>query len=264
MADFEFWKRHRSSSRYWRHVLGIFDSRTFSWVAAPLSYVMLLTTGVCLYYTLAEVRAGGEVCMCVGGSRRCVRGCVYRAVAERWRDRERVGRARAGGGETCWVPPAVGWRSMQPTHALPPSPAVNLPLHLPTTSPAPPLRLPFLAGRHRTGGDPGDLSFRRRPLRPHLLCPLHPAGPAVSTPAANEAARGRASACWIVVAGGGRDFRQPGAQLHRDPCCRRSACRPCPTPPPPPAPPPSPRCVLPPAAPTRATSGGTRRARCGA
>lgn len=56
VADFEFWKKHRSSSRYWRHVKGMLDSRTLSWVAGPLSYVMLLTTGVCLYYTLAEVR----------------------------------------------------------------------------------------------------------------------------------------------------------------------------------------------------------------
>lgn len=57
VADFDFWKRHRSSARYWRHVTGIFDSRTASWLSGPLSYVMLLTTGVCLYYTLAEVGA---------------------------------------------------------------------------------------------------------------------------------------------------------------------------------------------------------------
>ncbi|KAL4855747.1 Type-1 glutamine synthetase 1 [Chlorella vulgaris] len=61
VADFEFWKKHRSSSRYWRHVKGMLDSRTLSWVAGPLSYVMLLTTGVCLYYTLAEAGIVPEV-----------------------------------------------------------------------------------------------------------------------------------------------------------------------------------------------------------
>lgn len=28
--DFDLWKRHRSSSRYWRHITGIFESRTVS------------------------------------------------------------------------------------------------------------------------------------------------------------------------------------------------------------------------------------------
>lgn len=32
--DFDLWKRHRSSSRYWRHITGIFESRTVS-PAAP-------------------------------------------------------------------------------------------------------------------------------------------------------------------------------------------------------------------------------------
>ena len=88
--DFERWKTHRSSSRYLRHVLGIFDSKIVSrawlllhlhvlptaccnfvcckfhhgllpWLpqvqglAKPLAYVMTLATGVALYHTLAEV-----------------------------------------------------------------------------------------------------------------------------------------------------------------------------------------------------------------
>ncbi|KAI3425146.1 hypothetical protein D9Q98_008917 [Chlorella vulgaris] len=52
--DFERWKTHRSSSRYLRHVLGIFESRVFRGLAAPLGYVMTLATGVALYHTLAE------------------------------------------------------------------------------------------------------------------------------------------------------------------------------------------------------------------
>ncbi|EFN53823.1 hypothetical protein CHLNCDRAFT_32075 [Chlorella variabilis] len=52
--DFERWKTHRSSSRYLRHVLGIFDSKIVQGLAKPLAYVMTLATGVALYHTLAE------------------------------------------------------------------------------------------------------------------------------------------------------------------------------------------------------------------
>jgi hypothetical protein len=53
--DFDRWKKHRSSSRYLRHVLGLFDSKVFQGLSKPLAYVMTLATGVALYHTLAEV-----------------------------------------------------------------------------------------------------------------------------------------------------------------------------------------------------------------
>ncbi|KAL4435491.1 hypothetical protein ABPG77_006253 [Micractinium sp. CCAP 211/92] len=52
--DFDLWKRHRSSSRYWRHITGIFESRTVSGLAAPLAYVMTLSSAVAAYHVLAE------------------------------------------------------------------------------------------------------------------------------------------------------------------------------------------------------------------
>lgn len=52
--DFELWKRHRSSSRYWRHMTGIFESRIVAGLAAPLTYVMALSSCVAAYHVLAE------------------------------------------------------------------------------------------------------------------------------------------------------------------------------------------------------------------
>lgn len=56
--DFELWKRHRSSSRYWRHITGLFESRIVSNLAAPLTYVMALSSAVAAYHVLAEVGRG--------------------------------------------------------------------------------------------------------------------------------------------------------------------------------------------------------------
>ncbi|PSC69999.1 low-CO2 inducible [Micractinium conductrix] len=52
--DFELWRKHRSSARYWRHITGIFESRIVSGLAAPLGYVAALSTTVALYHVLAE------------------------------------------------------------------------------------------------------------------------------------------------------------------------------------------------------------------
>jgi hypothetical protein len=54
--DFERWKKHRSSSRYLRHALGIFESRIVSGLAQPLAYVMAVCGAVATYHLAAEVR----------------------------------------------------------------------------------------------------------------------------------------------------------------------------------------------------------------
>ncbi|GAB4816433.1 hypothetical protein N2152v2_003479 [Parachlorella kessleri] len=49
--DFNRWAVHRSSSRYLRHMLGIFNSRLIKGLAAPLVYVVGLATAVAAYET---------------------------------------------------------------------------------------------------------------------------------------------------------------------------------------------------------------------
>lgn len=52
--DFERWQRHRSASRYLRHMVGLPTSRSLKWMGAPLTCTVSVATAVCLYYTLAE------------------------------------------------------------------------------------------------------------------------------------------------------------------------------------------------------------------
>jgi predicted membrane chloride channel (bestrophin family) len=59
--DFDAWKRHRSSSRYWRHLGHLPNSRILKWVAGPLSYVTAVAIGVCAYHTAAEAGIVPEV-----------------------------------------------------------------------------------------------------------------------------------------------------------------------------------------------------------
>ncbi|KAI7836516.1 hypothetical protein COHA_009617 [Chlorella ohadii] len=59
--DFDAWKRHRSSSRYWRHLSHLPSSRILKWVAGPLTYVTAVAIGVCAYHTAAETGIVPEV-----------------------------------------------------------------------------------------------------------------------------------------------------------------------------------------------------------
>ncbi|PSC76825.1 UPF0187 chloroplastic [Micractinium conductrix] len=59
--DFAAWKRHRSSDRYWRHMTGLWDSRTLDWVGPPLTYVMSVAALVCLYHAAADAGYVAEV-----------------------------------------------------------------------------------------------------------------------------------------------------------------------------------------------------------
>ncbi|PSC67432.1 UPF0187 chloroplastic [Micractinium conductrix] len=53
--DFDRWQRHRSSSRYLRHMTGLFTSRTLKWMGAPLVCTLSVATAVGIYYTAAEM-----------------------------------------------------------------------------------------------------------------------------------------------------------------------------------------------------------------
>ncbi|PRW33726.1 UPF0187 chloroplastic [Chlorella sorokiniana] len=52
--DFDLWKKHRSSSRYLRHIVGLGESRIVSGLMAPLTYVMTLSLAVACYNAAAE------------------------------------------------------------------------------------------------------------------------------------------------------------------------------------------------------------------
>ncbi|KAL4421269.1 hypothetical protein ABPG75_010560 [Micractinium tetrahymenae] len=59
--DFDAWKRHRSSGRYWRHMSSLPGSRTFQWVAEPLAFVMTVATAVAVYHSCADAGLLPEV-----------------------------------------------------------------------------------------------------------------------------------------------------------------------------------------------------------
>lgn len=52
--DFALWKKHRSSSRYLRHILGLPSSRIVFGLAGPLLYVLSLSLAVAVYNASAE------------------------------------------------------------------------------------------------------------------------------------------------------------------------------------------------------------------
>ncbi|KAI7843435.1 hypothetical protein COHA_002913 [Chlorella ohadii] len=59
--DFDLWKRHRSSSRYSRHMFGLLESRTVRWIGAPLAYCVALSLAVGVYHNLADAGIVPEV-----------------------------------------------------------------------------------------------------------------------------------------------------------------------------------------------------------
>ncbi|PRW33911.1 hypothetical protein C2E21_7229 [Chlorella sorokiniana] len=59
--DFDLWKRHRSSSRYSRHMFGLLESRTVRWIGAPLAYCVSLSVAVGVYHNLADAGIVPEV-----------------------------------------------------------------------------------------------------------------------------------------------------------------------------------------------------------
>ena len=56
--DFDKWASHRSTRRYLRHVLGMFNSRIVAGLQFPLTFIGTTATLLCIYETLlTQVRA---------------------------------------------------------------------------------------------------------------------------------------------------------------------------------------------------------------